>query len=120
MRNAKGFTLVELLIVIAIIAILAAVLIPNLLNARKRANDTAALSYVRNVVTAIEASRDAATGQLDNTKENCTDYVSPAPAVITTCTVSYIDNDTDVEIEAPYEGGTKSKVVYSGGQLTLQ
>jgi type IV pilus assembly protein PilA len=120
MRNAKGFTLVELLIVIAIIAILAAVLIPNLLNARKRANDTAALSYVRNVVTAIEASRDAATGQLDNTKTRCTDYVSPAPAVITTCTVRYINNDTDVEIEAPYKGGTKNKVVYKDGQLTLE
>ena len=54
-KRTKGFTLIELLIVIAIIAILAAVLIPNLLNARQRALQSAAQSYARDTLTALES-----------------------------------------------------------------
>ena len=49
MRNAKGFTLVELLIVILIISILATILIPNFTAFRRRAYDAVVLSYLNDV-----------------------------------------------------------------------
>ncbi|MCU0652546.1 MAG: prepilin-type N-terminal cleavage/methylation domain-containing protein [Candidatus Omnitrophica bacterium] len=52
--NRRGFTLVEIMIVVAIIALLAAIAIPNLLNARKTANEAAAKANVHSLCTVAE------------------------------------------------------------------
>jgi prepilin-type N-terminal cleavage/methylation domain-containing protein len=53
-KSGRGFTLVEIMIVVAIIALLAAISIPGVLRAKVNANDAAAASYMKSLSTALE------------------------------------------------------------------
>jgi prepilin-type N-terminal cleavage/methylation domain-containing protein len=52
MRNDQGFSLVELLIVVAIIAIIAAIAVPSLLTSRQAANEASAIQGCRTIGSA--------------------------------------------------------------------
>ena len=54
-RNQKGFTLIELMIVIAIIGILAAVAIPQFASYRAKGYNSQSLSDIRNLATDLES-----------------------------------------------------------------
>lgn len=60
-KGKSGFTLVEIMIVVAIIILLAAIAIPNLLRARHNANEAAAIASCRTLSSAFESYRAAQT-----------------------------------------------------------
>ena len=69
LNKKSGFTLVEIMIVVAIIALLAAIAIPNLLRAKVSANDATAQATLKTLATASETYATANNGNypLDET-----------------------------------------------------
>jgi prepilin-type N-terminal cleavage/methylation domain-containing protein len=100
MKAQRGFSLIELLIVVVIIGIIAAIAIPNLLASRRAANEASAISALR-TLTSAQATYQATVGG-----------------------GAYANSLSDLQtaglIDSQLGGGTKSGYNFAGGADTAQ
>ncbi|HEV3088650.1 MAG TPA: prepilin-type N-terminal cleavage/methylation domain-containing protein [Candidatus Elarobacter sp.] len=85
-EDERGFTLIELMIVVAIIAILAGILIPNFVNARSQAQTAACESNLRAIATAMELY------YADNQVYPTASGAAVQPSLLTVNGVAYLNN----------------------------
>jgi len=118
-KKRSGFTLIELMIVIAIIAILAAILVPNFLKARAQGQLTACKSNCKNIATALEMYASDNSGRYPSTITQLTtgSYLKTIPTCPAAGTATYVANFSSVQTPDSYSfwcAGNNHVKAYTG------
>lgn len=112
----KGFTIIELMIVIAVIGILASVAIPNFLSYRIRAYNASANSDAKNLYNAAQAYfSDYASGQVD--LDLCKDYGFQQTQDVYIYVSKFSNRQNALYMYTKHLKGDKYYLVYTSGHI---
>lgn len=119
--RARAFTLIELLLVMVILAVLAAVVVPKFANRSQQAKDTAAKTDLASIGTSLDAF-EIDNGRYPTTEEGIAALTTPPPSLATTWKGPYLKKAAVADpwgnpyvYRFPGQGGNNTYDLYSTG-----
>ena len=112
--NRKGFTLFEIMIVVAIIGVLAAIAIPNFLKSRKASQMNACIANLKQIQSAKEQSLMAGGGLDSDDLYGATKYIKVEPRCPAQPDTAYTIGDADTDPTCSYTDAEYTHALPSG------